>query len=403
MTLRSGKPVVLVEMSPSGGLFQFAVELGNSLAARGESVELWTGPKPELAASQPGLRIRAVLPTWHPAEAEAHSRVFRKLRRVVRAGQLVLAWLVLSVGLLVTRPAAVIWSNWRFSFEPMFVVVLSKLLPTTLFGLIAHEPLPRSDAKDTSAPKTGGLLTRSFGAAWRCLDVVFTLGPNTRELAIQHWQPRCPVYVIPHGSEPGLRGAGAGVRPVSETGAVALFFGVWTKYKGIEVLLDAFALVRAELPDARLILAGAVGADLDLDGVLQRARVVGNVDARPGYVPVDGVAPLLDSARVVVTPYIRATQSGVAHLAYTFGRPVVATTVGDLPAAVQDGVTGFLVEPGNSEQLAGAMGKLLADPQLAARLGAAGERSVAEAWATAAATVSEALARAGGGDVAIGS
>ena len=172
-----------------------------------------------------------------------------------------------------TRPAAVIWSNWRFSFEPMFVVVLSKLLPTTLFGLIAHEPLPRSDAKDTSAPKTGGLLTRSFGAAWRCLDVVFTLGPNTRELAIQHWQPRCPVYVIPHGSEPGLRGAGAGVRPVSGTGPVALFFGVWTKYKGIEVLLDAFALVRAELPDARLILAGAVGADLDLDGVLQRARV----------------------------------------------------------------------------------------------------------------------------------
>ena len=61
------------------------------------------------------------------------------------------------------------------------------------------------------------------------------------------------------------------------------------------------------------------------------------------------------------------------------------------------------VEPGDSEQLAGAMCKLLADPQLAARLGAAGERSVAEAWATAAATVSEALARAGGGDVAIGS
>ena len=98
----------------------------------------------------------------------------------------------------------------------------------------------------------------------------------------------------------------------------------------------------------------------------------GNVDARPGYVPVDGVAPLLDSARVVVTPYIRATQSRVAHLAYTFGRPVVATTVGDLPEAVQDGVTGFLVEPGNSEQLACAMCKLLADPQLAARLGAAG-------------------------------
>lgn len=401
MTSAFGKPIVLIEMSPSGGLFQFAVELGNSLAARGESVELWTGPRPELASSQPGFRVRAVLPTWHPAEADTHSRIFLKLRRVVRAGQLVLAWLVLSVRLLATRPAAAIWSNWRFSFEPMFVTVLSKLLPATLFGLIAHEPLPRSDAKDTSAPKTGGLLNRAFGAAWQSLDVAFTLGPKTRELAVRHWQPRCPVYVIPHGSEPGLRGADAPVRPVDETQPIALFFGVWTRYKGIEVLLDAFALVRAELPEAQLILAGAVGADLDIDHVLARAREVGNIDARPGYVPVDEVAPLLDSTRVVVTPYIRATQSGVAHLAYTFGRPVVATAIGDLPEAVQDGVTGLLVEPGDAAGLAGAMLKLLVDPALAARLGAAGEKSVADAWATVAETVSAALATAGGGNVVL--
>ncbi len=400
MTRNFGRLIVLIEMSPSGGLFQFAVHLGNSLAARGESVELWTGPRPELASSQPGFRVRAVLPTWHPGETATHSRIFVKLRRVLRAGQLVLAWLVLSARLLVIRPGAAMWSNWRFSFEPMFIVMLSKLLPGTLFGLIAHEPLPRSDAKDTSSPKTGGLVIGAFGAAWRSLDVAFTLGPRTRELAIEHWRPRCPVYVIPHGSERELRGAEVSVRRVSETGPVALFFGVWTKYKGIEVLLDAFALVRAELPQARLIMAGAVGADLDIDHVLERAREVGNVDARPGYVPVEGVAPLLDSARLVVTPYIRATQSGVAHLAYTFGRPVVATAIGDLPEAVQDGVTGLLVEPGNSAELASALLKLLADPQLAARLGTAGERSVAEAWSTAAATVSEALDTAGGGNVA---
>ena len=388
------KPLVLIELSPSGGLFQFAVELGNALAVRGESVELWTGPRPELGSSQPGFTIRAVLPTWHPADARTYSRAFRLLRRVLRAGQLVLAWVVLSVRLLVVRPDAVVWSQWRFSFEPMFVVVLSKLLPGTLFGLIAHEPLPRSDAKDTSTPKTGGLVTRAFTAAWQRLDVAFTMGPRTRDLALSHWHPRCPVYVVPHGSEPAMLNDRGGVRPVEDTEPVALFFGVWAKYKGIEVLLDAFARVRAELPEARLIIAGAAGADVDAEEVLERARQIGNVDARPTYVPIEEVSALLGSTRVVVTPYIRATQSGVAHLAYTFGRPVIASAIGDLPEAVHDGVTGLIVEAGNSDELAAAMVTLLKDPMLAARLGEAGERSVANAWDTAAGIVSDALAHA---------
>jgi glycosyltransferase involved in cell wall biosynthesis len=384
---------VLVELSPSGGLFQFAFELGSALAARGERVELWTGPRPELVSSEPGFRVRSVLPTWHPGDAGLHSRLYRLTRRGLRAAQLIFAWMVLSVRLLAARPDAVLWSNWRFAFEPMFVVLLSKMLRSSTFGLIAHEPLPRSDAKDTSTPKTGELLRRAFRVAWQCLDVAFVLGPRTRDLAVTYWQPRCPVYVIPHGSDPGVRG-GRSVRPVAETDPVVLFFGVWSKYKGIEVLLDAFSLVRAELPESRMVLAGDAGADIDVETVLKRASQIGNVDARPGYVPIDDVAPLFDSARVVATPYIRATQSGVAHLAFTFGRPVVATAVGDLPEVIQNDVTGLLVEPDDAEGLANAIVKLLSNPALAARLGAAGEKSVDDAWATAADRVSNALAQA---------
>jgi glycosyltransferase involved in cell wall biosynthesis len=319
--------------------------------------------------------------------------LYRLTRRGLRAAQLIFAWMVLSVRLLAARPDAVLWSNWRFAFEPMFVVLLSKMLRSSTFGLIAHEPLPRSDAKDTSTPKTGELLRRAFRVAWQCLDVAFVLGPRTRDLAVTYWQPRCPVYVIPHGSEPGVRG-GRSVRPVAETDPVVLFFGVWSKYKGIEVLLEAFSLVRAELPESRMVLAGDTGADIDVETVLERASQIGNVDARPGYVPIDDVAPLFDSARVVATPYIRATQSGVAHLAFTFGRPVVATFVGDLPEVIQDDVTGLLVEPDDAEGLANAIVKLLSNPALAARLGAAGEKSVDDAWATAADRVSDALAQA---------
>jgi glycosyltransferase involved in cell wall biosynthesis len=389
------KTVVLVELSPSGGLFQYAYEMGSALAARGEQVELWTGPDPELRSSEPGFTVRGILPTWHPADAEVRSKLFRMARRLFRAGQLVFAWVVLSVRLLIARPAAVIWSQWRFFFEPGFAAALSILMPGTVFGIIAHEPVPRSDAKDTSTPKTGKLITRSFRAAWRRLDVAFVLGPRTRDLAVSYWQPRCPVLVIPHGPEPGVREENTVVKPVGETDPVVLFFGVWSKYKGIEVLMDAFATVRAEMPEARLVLAGAPGGDIDLEAILEQARRIGNVDARPGYVAIEEVAPLVNSARVVATPYIRATQSGVAHLAYTFGRPVVASAIGDLPEVIQDGVTGLLVPAEDADALAAAILRLLSDPVLAAKLGEAGENSVRNASAVAAERVSTALADAG--------
>lgn len=388
------KPIVLVELSPSGGLFQFAVQLGNALAAHGQRVELWTGPRPEMGSSEPGFTVRSVLPTWHPADNEVRSRWFRLIRRGLRAGQLIFAWIVLTVRLVIARPSAVLWSQWRFMFEPLFVVIVSALLPRITLGIIAHEPLPRSDAKDTSTPKRGRLLNRAFAGAWQRLDVAFVLGPRTRDLAITHWRPRCPVVVIPHGFETGLRDPGIRVRPASETGPIALFFGVWARYKGIEVLLDAFAEVRRRLPDARLILAGAPGGDLDVKAVVRRAQAIGNVDARPGYVPTGDVAKLLAAARMVVTPYTRATQSGVVHLAYTFARPAVASAIGDLPEAVQHGVTGLLVPPGDSGALAAAILTLLRDPLLAARLGEAGHRRAAAGWADAAGRISDALAAA---------
>jgi glycosyltransferase involved in cell wall biosynthesis len=225
--------------------------------------------------------------------------------------------------------------------------------------------------------------------------VAFVLGPRTRDLAVSYWQPQCPVLVIPHGSEPGVREENTVVQPVGETDPVVLFFGVWSKYKGIEVLMDAFATVRAEMPDARLVLAGAPGGDIDLQAILEQARRIGNVDARPGYVAMEEVAPLLNSARVVATPYIRATQSGVAHLAYSFGRPVVASAIGDLPEVIQDGVTGLLVPAEDAGALAAAILRLLSDPALAAKLGEAGENSVRNASAVAAERVATALADAG--------
>ncbi|KUI05671.1 glycosyltransferase family 4 protein [Mycobacterium sp. IS-3022] len=383
---------VLVEFSPSGGLFQFAAQLGSALADHGEVVELWTGPQPEITSAEAGFEIRSVLPTWHPSDTGDDGHLRYLVRRGRRAGQLVLAWLVLAYQLRRRPPRAVLFSQWRFTFEPWFVVTICKLLPRTVFGIIAHEPLPRSDAKDTSTPKEGRLLQASFAAAWRQMDVAFVLGPRTRQIVLDHWQPNGEVVVIPHGDSGAMR-RGRPPAPVVQTEPIALFFGTWTTYKGIDVLIDAFGLVKAEMPTAQLILAGAVSADVDLPNLLARAAANG-VDARPGYCAMEEVPELIESARVVVTPYIRASASGVAHLAYTFGRPVIGTTVGDLPAAIEDGVTGLLVPPNDAGVLAAAMLHLLRDPQLAAKLGEAGHTAVQRSWAVAAGLISDAVTAA---------
>ena len=77
-------------------------------------------------------------------------------------------------------------------------------------------------------------------------------------------------------------------------------------------------------------------------------------------------------------------QSGVIHLAMTFGRAVVACDVGDLGSALDDG--GIMVPPGGAERLAEAMETVVSDRDQAMRLGAAGRRRTLEhsAWSTVA-------------------
>ena len=86
---------------------------------------------------------------------------------------------------------------------------------------------------------------------------------------------------------------------------------------------------------------------------------------------------LLDAADVCVVPSMWDEAFGLAALeAMVRGKPVVATTVGGIPELIRHGVTGFLVPPGDVEQLAAAIGALLDDPAVAARIGAAAREDV---------------------------
>ena len=136
---------------------------------------------------------------------------------------------------------------------------------------------------------------------------------------------------------------------------VILFFGFVRAYKGLHYLIEALPRVLVHL-DAHLLVAGEFWDDPA--PYRERIRFLG-LDGRvtlvDRYVPNEEVGAYFAAADLVALPYLDATQSGVVQIAFGFGVPVVTTTVGGLVETVQDGATGFLVPPGDSEALAAAI------------------------------------------------
>lgn len=152
-----------------------------------------------------------------------------------------------------------------------------------------------------------------------------------------------------------------------------LFFGRIWEYKGLEYLIRAEPLITAKVPSARFFIAGE-GEDFARyrDMMVHPDRFVVHNE----YIPEDRAADYFRRASVVVLPYIEASQSGVIPMAYSAGKPVVATTVGGLPEMVENGRTGYLVPPRDSAQLAEAVTKLLLDHSLRRSMGADAKRKI---------------------------
>jgi glycosyltransferase involved in cell wall biosynthesis len=99
-----------------------------------------------------------------------------------------------------------------------------------------------------------------------------------------------------------------------------------------------------------------------------------------GFVQPSELGRYYERAAIVVSPSRREGYGVVAREAMAYGRPVVACGVGGLREAVEDGVTGILVPPRDSEALRSALGRLLADIELRRRLGAAARARARTEW-----------------------
>ena len=168
---------------------------------------------------------------------------------------------------------------------------------------------------------------------------------------VREFRPQAPVRRIRHPAYSFYRrwdseSPGPGGKPS------ILFFGNIRAYKGLDILIEAFARVRREL-EAELVVAGEFYGDpRPLRKRVRALGLDGDVSWTGAYVPNREVPALFRRAHVVALPYRRATQSGIVPLAYQFGVPVIASDVGGLSEVVLDGRTGLLFPPGDSDRLA---------------------------------------------------
>ena len=145
--------------------------------------------------------------------------------------------------------------------------------------------------------------------------------------------------------------------------------------KGLVPLLEALAKVRTER-EADLVVIGKPRPESRVGETIERLGLAGAVQFISG-VSDERIVELYAEAQLAVVPSLYEGFSLPAIEAMACGVPLVATTGGALPEVVgQDGETGLLVPPGDPGALATAIGRVLDDPALAARLSAAGRERV---------------------------
>ena len=199
------------------------------------------------------------------------------------------------------------------------------------------------------------------------------------------------VWVISPGIAPAPNGDGAAFREregLRDARPLAIAVGNISRHRGQDVLLEALALARRELPNAGCALVGAphpraqdIAFESELRALASRLGVAHAV-AFTGY--VDDVADAYAAADVVVNPIRGAEGLGRAALeALAAGRPVIASRVGGVSEALRDGRDALLVEPGDPRALAAALVEIARDRELAERLVRTGGEHVRDTYAIA--------------------
>ncbi|MDX1740603.1 MAG: glycosyltransferase [Rhodothermales bacterium] len=263
-----------------------------------------------------------------------------------------LTWLKAARLIKSRRPGVIVFHHWMPFFAPAFGVIARRLRRSgSRILVVVHNAIPHER-------RPGDIrLTRYFLSV--ADGFVVLSDPVERDLrTLGYEQPiRCvqhPTYDNFGPAEDRLLARRKLSLP--ERGPVLLFFGFIRKYKGLDTLISAMPSIVEFDATSRLVVAGEFYEDeAAYRNRLAELNLGDHVILHSDYIADRDVATYFSAADVVVQPYLSATQSGVAQIAFNYDRPVITTDVGGLAETVADGRTGLVVEPNSPEAIADAV------------------------------------------------
>jgi len=379
--------IVMVELANSGGLIHFDYQLCTALANEGVDVTLVAGTEYELGDQPHNFTVNKMLHLWRNFDPQPKQsltlnpfsrwlkKMYLTLRRAVRAVRVLLAWIHLTLYLTRVKPDLVQFSRIQYSLDSIFIAYLRRR------GLVLSQICHEFESRESN-DRFSSLFHRLDINAYLQFSAIFFLAEESRRRFLYLYPsiPEVNTHMIPHGNSNWLMN----IQPqldisniirtrygLQEGEPVVLFFGLLSPSKGLDDLVEAFALARQSCT-AKLIVAGFPTKFINIDEL--KTKIVslglsGSVFLDTRYILLEEISTIMSLATVVVYPYRSGTQSGALQTAYTFGRPVIATNVGGLPEAVEDGKSGFLVSSQSPRELADKIVFLINNPDLAAQMG----------------------------------
>ena len=153
---------------------------------------------------------------------------------------------------------------------------------------------------------------------------------------------------------------------------VILFFGAVKAYKGLDLLLDAFEIAASQNQNLRLVIAGSPDTEElknkyanKINQLKSKNRIIHNF----AYVPTEKVADYFLAADIIALPYKNIYHSGIIHLTFSYGRPFVATDVGDFREMAEEGKCGKISPENSATSFAETLLDCFADKELLEKMG----------------------------------
>jgi glycosyltransferase involved in cell wall biosynthesis len=232
----------------------------------------------------------------------------------------------------------------RFEKRPSLIYLCHNVLPHETGGRVSQTLLPHL-IRFTLRPAT-----------------CFITHSQTDKQILAKILPNRPIAVSPLPSYMALGEEQADIAlpfNLPDDRPLLLFAGFVRPYKGLDILLEALALVERPL---HLLVAGEFWQGTAVyEAQIARLGIANRVTLHNEYLTNEALAACLKKANVVVLPYRSATQSAVVQLAFGQNCPVITTDVGGLAEVVADGKTGLVVPPEDPSALAAAIERYLAE------------------------------------------